>query len=148
MTEIEQTNFGPGYSSQDPLSSTISQGTSGLTFQEFAGLFLVIGSVTALALFCSETPIGRKVTDKTRQFVHNCINFRSSRLNPAEDSSVAGESSDGGMEDIHESVLNNVVSPPSPQHGEVEMHEIGPSNEIPAAHNSRARTDRDGENNS
>ncbi|KAG6403606.1 hypothetical protein SASPL_135832 [Salvia splendens] len=37
MTEIEQTNFGPGYSSQDPLSATISQGTSSLTFYEFAG---------------------------------------------------------------------------------------------------------------
>ncbi|XP_057787760.1 glutamate receptor 2.8-like [Salvia miltiorrhiza] len=139
MTEIEQTNFGPGYSSQDPLSSTISQGTSSLTFHEFAGLFLVIGSVTLIALFCSETPIGRTFTTKTRQFVHNCINFRSSRINPAEDSSVTGESSEGGAEDIHESVQNNVVTSPSPPHGEVEMHEIGLSDEIPTASKFRSK---------
>ncbi|KAL1541115.1 glutamate receptor 2.8-like [Salvia divinorum] len=137
MTEIEQTNFGPGYSSQDPLSATISQGTSSLTFHEFAGLFLVIGSVTVLALFFSETPIGRKLSTNARQFVHNCINFRSSsRLNPVVDStSIAGESSKGVAEDVHEPVQDNVISHPSPQHGEVEMHEIALIDNFPAVQN-------------
>lgn len=131
MTAIEQKNLGPGYSSQDPLSSTISQGTSSLGFHEFAGLFLVVGSVTVFALFCSETPIGRKLAHKTRQFVHSCINFKTnSRPSPVEeDSSVAGEAS----QDIHESQHNNVItSSPSPQQGEVEMHETS------AAQNSDA----------
>lgn len=123
MTTIEQKNLGPGYSSQDPLSSTISQGTSSLRFQEFAGLFLVVGSVTVFALFCSEIPIGRKLAHKARQFVHSCINFKASRPNPVEEDSgtVAGEAS----QDInHESQQNNVItSSPSPQQGEVEMHE-------------------------
>ncbi|KZV37643.1 Glutamate receptor 2.8 [Dorcoceras hygrometricum] len=38
MIAIEQKNFGPGYSSQDPLASTISQQTSSLTVFEFAGV--------------------------------------------------------------------------------------------------------------
>lgn len=131
MTAIEQTNLGPGYSSQDPLSSTISQGTSSLGFHEFAGLFLVVGSVTVFALFCSETPIGQKLAHKTRQFVHSCINFKASRLNPVEvDSSVAGEAS----QDIHESEQNNAItSSPSPQHGEIEMHETSAAQDSDAA---------------
>ncbi|KAH6835375.1 hypothetical protein C2S53_003226 [Perilla frutescens var. hirtella] len=140
MTAIEQANFGPGYSSQDPLSSTISQGTSSLSFHEFAGLFVIIGSVTVLALFCSETPIGRKLTHKTRQFLHACFHFKTSTLvNPVEDaSSVAGG------EDFHESVQNNVISSPSPQHGEVEMHEVG----LTDAQNLGAIIDSNGESNS
>ncbi|XP_047957108.1 glutamate receptor 2.8-like [Salvia hispanica] len=149
MTEIEQTNFGPGYSSQDPLSATISQGTSSLTFYEFAGLFLVIGSVTVLALFCSETPIGRKLTTNARQFVHNCINFRSSsRLNPVVDStSIAGESTEGVAEDAHEPVQDNMTSHPSPQRGEVKIHEIALIDNVHAAQNSGEITNRNGENN-
>ncbi|KAL7097372.1 hypothetical protein ACP275_10G140600 [Erythranthe tilingii] len=80
MTAIEQKNFGPGYSSQDPLSSRISQQTSSLTFYEFAGLFLIIGSVTLFSLFCSETAIGRKLTDKTSNFIHIPFHFKSSRV--------------------------------------------------------------------
>lgn len=113
MTAIEQKNLGPGYSSQDPLSSTISQGTSSLSFHEFAGLFLVVGSVTVLALFFSETPLGRKLSHKTRQFIHSCINYKISRLK--EDSSVGGDSSEDGGEDVQN---NSITSP------EVEMHEI------------------------
>ncbi|XP_047977962.1 glutamate receptor 2.8-like [Salvia hispanica] len=148
MTAIEQKNFGPGYSSQDPLSSRISQGTSSLTFFEFAGLFIIIGSVTGLALVCSETPIGRKLTTNVSQFVHNCIdfivhkciNFRSSsRLNPVVDStSVAGESTEGvaevdnepdGVAEVeNEAVQDNVVIHPPPQNGEVEIQEITRSN--------------------
>ncbi|KAL7097371.1 hypothetical protein ACP275_10G140500 [Erythranthe tilingii] len=80
MTAIEQKNFGPGYSSQDPLSSRISQQTSSLTFYEFAGLFLIIGSVTLFSLICSETAIGRKLTDKTTNFIHILFHFKSSRV--------------------------------------------------------------------
>ncbi|KAL7138039.1 hypothetical protein ABFS83_10G136100 [Erythranthe nasuta] len=80
MTAIEQKNFGPGYSSQDPLSSRISQQRSSLTLYDFAGLFLIIGSVTLFSLFCSETAIGRKLTDKTTNFIHILFHFKSSRV--------------------------------------------------------------------
>ncbi|KAG6401399.1 hypothetical protein SASPL_138255 [Salvia splendens] len=135
MTEIEQTNFGPGYSSQDPLSSRISQGTSSLTFYEFAGLFLLIGSVTVLAQVCSEIPIGRKLTANVSQFVHNCINFIVHKcISFRSSSSVAGESTEVVAEDVNEPegvaevdnepVQDNVVIHPLPQHGEVEIQEI------------------------
>ncbi|KAK4404509.1 Glutamate receptor 2.7 [Sesamum angolense] len=116
MTAIEQENFGPGYSSQDPLSSTISQQTSSLTLYDFAGLFLIIGSVTIFALFCSETAIGRK--DKLDD------------------------------EEIREPVQDNVSNPreDTNEHvvGEVELHEIGPSN----AQNLGMRTESNEERNS
>ncbi|KAL7097369.1 hypothetical protein ACP275_10G140400 [Erythranthe tilingii] len=80
MTAIEQKNFGPGYSSQDPLSSRISQQRSSLTLYDFAGLFFIIGSVTLFSLFCSETAIGRKLTDKTANFIHILFHFKSSRV--------------------------------------------------------------------
>ncbi|KAK4485551.1 hypothetical protein RD792_008194 [Penstemon davidsonii] len=91
MTSIEQQNFGPGYSSQDPLSSTISQGASSLTSYDFAGLFLIIGSVTIFSLFCSQTPIGRKLTKMVKQFIQICVNFKTSEVHPA-DASVGNAS--------------------------------------------------------
>ncbi|KAL8493219.1 hypothetical protein ACS0TY_024442 [Phlomoides rotata] len=99
MTAIEQKNFGPGYSSQDPLSSTISQHTSSLSLYDFAGLFLIIGSITIFSLFCSETSIGQKLTDKIGHFIHVCFHFKTSRLNPIEDAG-AGESAEGEDEGI------------------------------------------------
>ncbi|KAK4481637.1 hypothetical protein RD792_012543 [Penstemon davidsonii] len=104
MTFIEQKNFRPGYSSQDPLSSTISQGASSLTFSEFAGLFLIIGSVILFALFCSETPIGRKFIEKMGIFVHVCFSSRTSRV----DSIEKGREE----ENSHESMRDNVASLP------------------------------------
>ncbi|KAG8372342.1 hypothetical protein BUALT_Bualt12G0056100 [Buddleja alternifolia] len=108
MTAIEQKNFGPGYSSQDPLSATISQQTSSLTLYEFAGLFLIIGSVTVIALFCSETTIGRKVTDKTAYFIHKYVYFKTSKNNSMDGASVDGDSVQSGVEESHEIVQNNV----------------------------------------
>ncbi|KAK6159140.1 hypothetical protein DH2020_006454 [Rehmannia glutinosa] len=70
MTSIEQKNFGPGYSSQDPLSSTLSQGTSSLSFHDFAGLFIIVGSATVFAVICSETPFLSILSNITRQFFH------------------------------------------------------------------------------
>lgn len=92
MTAIEQKNFGPGYSSQDPLSSTISQQTSSLSLYEFAGLFLIIGSITIFSLFCSETKIGRKFAEKTGHFILICFRFKTSRG----DGGVVGELAEGG----------------------------------------------------
>ncbi|GER52075.1 glutamate receptor [Striga asiatica] len=95
MTAIEQKNFGPGYSSQDPLSPTISQETSSLSLYDFAGLFIIVGSVTLLALFCSETAIGRKLTRQTERFIHRCFFFKAPRVESMEDSSVDGNSAHG-----------------------------------------------------
>lgn len=145
MTAIEQKNFGPGYSSQDPLSSTISQQTSSLALYDFAGLFLVIGSVTIFSLFCSETPIGRKLTDKTRHFIHTCFSFKTSRIMSVEVASVDRDSVEGRGENSHEPLENNVSSLPhgegtniieeAPLHGEGEIYETGLSNETSAAQN-------------
>ncbi|KAL0383192.1 UNVERIFIED_CONTAM: Glutamate receptor 2.5 [Sesamum calycinum] len=55
----------------DPLSSTISQGTSSLTFHEFSGLFIIVASVTIFALICSKTSIlsiRLRLTNMTRRF--------------------------------------------------------------------------------
>ncbi|KAG8372427.1 hypothetical protein BUALT_Bualt12G0065000 [Buddleja alternifolia] len=107
MTTIEQTNFGPGYSSQDPLSSRISQQTSSLTLYEFAGLFFIIGSITILALFCSETTIGRKVTDKTAYFIHKYFYFKTSKNNSVDGTaSVDGDSVQYGVEEIMQNNLS------------------------------------------
>ncbi|KAL7138037.1 hypothetical protein ABFS83_10G136000 [Erythranthe nasuta] len=54
MNSLELESFGPGYSSQDPLSSVISQGASGLTFHEFGGLFIITGTLIAVALIYSK----------------------------------------------------------------------------------------------
>ncbi|KAI3444120.1 hypothetical protein Pfo_000785 [Paulownia fortunei] len=160
MTAIEQKKFGPGYSSQDPLSSTISQQTSSLTLHDFAGLFLIIGSATILALFCSETAIGRKLTDKTGHVVQSCFFFKTSSVNSMEDASVDGDSAEGRGEDSHEPVQNNVSAPApgegtdahaieeAPQHGEEEIHETGLSDETSGAENSGLRIDNNGEGNS
>ncbi|CAA0809694.1 glutamate receptor 2.5 [Striga hermonthica] len=110
MTAIEQKNFGPGYSSQDPLSSTISQETSSLSLYDFAGLFIIVGSVTLLALFCSETAIGRKLTRQTERFIHRCFFFKAPRVNSMEDSSVDGNSAHGVV-DGSERAPDNVDTP-------------------------------------
>ncbi|KAL2502157.1 Glutamate receptor 2.7 [Forsythia ovata] len=88
MTSIEQTNFGPGYSSQDPLSSTVSQQTSSLTFYDFGGLFIIVGSVTMFALFCSETSVGRKFTALTAQYSQVFFCFISSKFHSTQDDKV------------------------------------------------------------
>ncbi|KAL2502317.1 Glutamate receptor 2.8 [Forsythia ovata] len=88
MTSIEQKNFGPGYSSQDPLSSTVSQQTSSLTFYDFGGLFIIVGSVTMFALFCSETSVGRKFTALTAQYSQVFFCFISSKFHSTQDDKV------------------------------------------------------------
>ncbi|PIN16429.1 Glutamate-gated kainate-type ion channel receptor subunit GluR5 [Handroanthus impetiginosus] len=143
MTVFEQKNFGPGYSSQDPLSSTISQQTSSLTLYDFAGLFLIIGSVTIFALFCSETPVGRKLTDKTGQFIHNCVHFKIFRVYAMENAIVDGD----------EPAQNNVVTEEVREgdvieHVDDEIQEIGINNETSDVQNLVMRTDSNGERNS
>ncbi|KAL2502318.1 Glutamate receptor 2.7 [Forsythia ovata] len=88
MTSIEQKNFGPGYSSQDPLSSTVPQQTSSLTFYNFGGLFIIVGSVIMFALFCSETSLGRKFTALTAQYSQVFFCFISSKFHSTQDDKV------------------------------------------------------------
>ncbi|KAG8372428.1 hypothetical protein BUALT_Bualt12G0065100 [Buddleja alternifolia] len=107
MTTIEQKNFGPGYSTLDPLSSRISQQTSSLTLYEFARLFFIIGSITIIALFCSETTIGRKVTHKTAYFIHKYFYFKTSKNNSVGcTASVDGDSVQYGVEEIMQNNLS------------------------------------------
>ncbi|KAG8372432.1 hypothetical protein BUALT_Bualt12G0065500 [Buddleja alternifolia] len=113
MNIFERKNFGPGYSSQDPLSSVISQGTSSLSLHEFAGLFLIVGSLTLLALFCSETSIGQKLTDMIGHFIQNRIRSKSPQVHAVEGTSVGEDSTirDDGDES-HEFTQDN-----APQEG-------------------------------
>lgn len=98
MTIIEQKNFGPGYSSA---SYSISQDTLSLTAENFVVLFIFLGSATLLALFCSETPIGRKLNAMATFYGHwfcGLITFSGdgSRVCAVYHGDGTGESSSGG----------------------------------------------------
>lgn len=115
MSYIERKNFGPGYSSQDPLSSLFSQGTSSLALHEFAGLFLLTGSFILFALFCSQTSFGQKITHATQHFIQNCLNFRSPQVHSTEPSSVVGDATHGESDGSHEvEAHDNGNAPPPP----------------------------------
>ncbi|CAA2981984.1 glutamate receptor -like [Olea europaea subsp. europaea] len=130
MTSIEQTNFGPGDSSEDPLSSTVSPQNSSLTFYNFGGLFIIVGSVTLFALFCSETSVGRKFTALSALYSQMCFSFIYSKFCSRHD--------DG--EESHESIQNvaghtssegrdvSIVEEP-PNRGEEEICESDQQNE-------------------
>ncbi|CAA2958087.1 glutamate receptor -like [Olea europaea subsp. europaea] len=135
MTFIEQTHFGPGYSSQDPLSSTISQQTSSLSFCEFGGLFIIVGSVTMFALICSETSLGRKVT---AQFSQMCFRFMPSEFHltrndreevhesvPETGAPYMEEPSILSEEEICEPGQNNETATAEDQEGNIDNHQEG-----------------------
>lgn len=67
MAAIEKANFGPDYYLD---SDSINQDNHGLTTYNFGGLFIIIGSVTLIALFCSLTSTGQKCTQMATSFVH------------------------------------------------------------------------------
>ncbi|XP_019160339.1 PREDICTED: glutamate receptor 2.2-like [Ipomoea nil] len=67
MTSIENKNFGTGNSISEPLSF-ISDDKPSLTAYNFGGLFIIIASATIFALFCSETPWGRRMVIFSSQF--------------------------------------------------------------------------------
>ncbi|CAA3002516.1 glutamate receptor -like [Olea europaea subsp. europaea] len=130
MTFIEQTHFGPGYSSQDPLSSTISQQTSSLSFRDFGGLFIIVGSVTMFALICSETSLGRKVTARFSQM---CFRFMPSEFPLTRN--------DG--EEVHESVPETGAPyiEEAPSLSEEEICEPGQNNESATAEDQEGNID-------
>lgn len=64
MAAIEKANFGPDYYLD---SDSINYG---LTTYNFGGLFIITGSVTLIALFCSLTSTGQKCTQMATSFVH------------------------------------------------------------------------------
>ncbi|KAK6159125.1 hypothetical protein DH2020_006439 [Rehmannia glutinosa] len=121
MNYIEQKNFGPGYSSQDPLSSVISQGSSSLTLHEFAGLFILTGLFTLFALVCSETAIGRKLTDITGHFMHNCFSFSSPQVHSMEGASVDGDTINGAEDRSDGFTQDNANAPPSGEGGDDQL---------------------------
>ncbi|XP_022859667.1 glutamate receptor 2.1-like [Olea europaea var. sylvestris] len=130
MTFIEQTHFGPGYSSQDPLSSTISQQTSSLSFRDFGGLFIIVGLVTMFALICSETSLGRKVT---AQFSQMCFRFM-----PSEFPLTRND-----RKEVHESVPETgaLYIEEAPSLSEEEICEPGQNNETATAEDQEGNID-------
>lgn len=73
MTRIEETNFGPGYSSQNQLDSINEQNS--LTAYNFGGLFILIGSTMIFALFFSKTSAGKKLIVMAIHFTHKFFSF-------------------------------------------------------------------------
>ncbi|KAK6159141.1 hypothetical protein DH2020_006455 [Rehmannia glutinosa] len=156
MNYIEQKNFGPGYSSQDPLSSVISQGSSSLTLHEFAGLFILTGLFTLFALVCSETAIGRKLTDITGHFMHNCFSFSSPQVHSMEGASVDGDTINGAEDRSDGFTQDNANAPPSGEggddqlirepnrHDDEEIDETDLNNGTSAAQDARVRIEDHG----
>lgn len=124
MSYIERKNFGPGYSSQDPLSSEFSQGTSSLALHEFAGLFLLTGSFILFALFCSQTSFGQGFTHTTHHFIQHCLSFRSPQAHSTEPSSVVGDATHGGSNGSCEVEANDNGSAPPPDVAQQDAEEV------------------------
>ncbi|EYU42456.1 hypothetical protein MIMGU_mgv1a025366mg [Erythranthe guttata] len=113
MVFFEQKNFGPGFSSQDPLSSAITQGTSGLTLFEFGGLFIITGSLVAFALIYSEREIiTRKLTNTMRCFFPFCFDPRPGEVEVPRDN---GGATNGERNGTHQDT-GDTPQPHSPQH--------------------------------
>ncbi|XP_051150538.1 glutamate receptor 2.7-like [Andrographis paniculata] len=105
MTSLEQKNFGPGYSTQDPFSPEISQQTSSLTPFDFAGLFMIVGSVTFFALLCSKTAIGKNLTNMSLCLLHNVFDiFKTSNGDSIRDDSNDVDSIEGRDVDSFQSI--------------------------------------------
>ncbi|XP_027066274.2 glutamate receptor 2.2-like [Coffea arabica] len=80
MSAIEQRNFGPKYSPFNQSDSVNKQSPS-LTAFDFGGLFILVASALLFALFCSETSVGQKLTERVRYYHHRCSVFLSFRGN-------------------------------------------------------------------
>ncbi|CAI9098701.1 OLC1v1035392C1 [Oldenlandia corymbosa var. corymbosa] len=75
LSAIQQKNFGPAYSPSGDQSNSISSQSPKLTVYDFGGLFIIIGSALLFALFCSETPWGRRLTDKVATINQKSFSF-------------------------------------------------------------------------
>lgn len=105
MAAIEKANFGPDYYlDQD----SINQENSGLTTYNFGGLFIIIGSVALIALFCSLTSVGQKITQRATSYVRWFSTFLT--FNGSESSvhsnDANGESSTGEVNDVPSQEMN------------------------------------------
>ncbi|XP_027176277.1 glutamate receptor 2.2-like [Coffea eugenioides] len=76
MGAIEQGNSGPKYSPFNQSDSVNKQSLS-LTAFDFGGLFILVASALLFALFCSETSVGQKLTERVRYYHHRCSVFLS-----------------------------------------------------------------------
>lgn len=52
-----------------------------LTAYNFGGLFIITGAALIFALFCSETPVGRRLVTVGTSYGHKCVSFLSFRSN-------------------------------------------------------------------
>ncbi|KAL3535327.1 hypothetical protein ACH5RR_003788 [Cinchona calisaya] len=104
MTALELKNFGPKYSSYNQ-SDSINKRSQGLTAFNFGGLFIIIASALMFALFCSETSVGRRLTDMVTQYSHRCFFFLSFRGNESRVKSLdhPDSSGDSSIEDEQDS---------------------------------------------
>ncbi|KAK6159139.1 hypothetical protein DH2020_006453 [Rehmannia glutinosa] len=125
---IEIKYFGAEYS-----SSLRSQGTSSLTFHDFAGLFITVASVAVFAVICSETAILNKLSNITRHFFHNVDGEIGDLVENANDVSTGvdrieeynGEQElpqDGDHDEIVEVTLNNEADVVQDVGGEINNH--------------------------
>jgi len=85
MEKIEKKYFGKSIEGLQQQSSQMSSPSPSLTFHSFAGLFLITGISTLLALFVSETLI---FWQKTMSKVKECIQRYLIRLPPSTETRV------------------------------------------------------------
>lgn len=76
MTAIEVRNFGPKYSPFNQ-SDSVNNRSPSLSAFDFGGLFILVASALLFALFCSETSVGQKLTERVRHYSHRCSTFPS-----------------------------------------------------------------------
>lgn len=98
MAKMEETNFGPGYSSGNQLDS-INKQTS-LKAYNFGGLFIIVGSALVFAIFCSVPSLGPKLVNLATVYSLKCCCFlafggrglrTNSMVHPADSKSSSSE---------------------------------------------------------
>ncbi|CAI9098700.1 OLC1v1035391C1 [Oldenlandia corymbosa var. corymbosa] len=100
MTAIQEKNFGPS----NPTTSgsqinSVSSESPKLRVYDFGGLFIIIGSALLLALFCSETTVGQKITNKVADCSQKSLFFLPNRGYDARDDSTVHPDEDNQNED-------------------------------------------------
>ncbi|GAA0140408.1 transmembrane signal receptor [Lithospermum erythrorhizon] len=73
-----------GYPYVNDDSSSISQDNPSLTASDFGGLFIIVGSATLLAVFCSECPLGKALCRNLTEYSNRCLSFSPGRVHSIE----------------------------------------------------------------
>lgn len=112
MDEIEEKYFGSSNNGEDQSLSNSSlddSSSSSLTAYSFAGLFILIGVLSLLALAVSESHIWRKPITLAKTYSRQFLSRSSTRTSPLEEDSTTRRSVDEGFT-TKENNQNNIGS--------------------------------------